>query len=121
GVNRQPDPFAERVAGKKLEREALLLGALDRLLAGAERRHFATEFGEPRNFRLERAHERMIGRERAEARAEDRVVARRIDGELLVERVAIVVLEREGEAHAFRAADPIGLHEADLLGPAREP
>src|SRR5262245_58323918 len=101
GIDRQLDAFAEGVAGIELDREAFLFGAFDRLLACSQCCDFAPEFGESRNLRFECADERMVSRERAEARPEYRVVSRRIDRELFIERTPTLVLEREGEAHAF--------------------
>ena len=59
----------------------------------------------------------MIGGKRAETRAEDRVMTRRVYGELLAEHFALLILEHEGKAHALRTADPVRLHQSDFLRP----
>jgi hypothetical protein len=37
-----------------------------------------------------------------------------------ISAVGVLDLVREGEAHAGRLADPVGLHDAHALGPARQ-
>ena len=60
--------------------------------------------------------ERMIGRNGQKRGAEQRVLARREDLELLVPPD-----QRKENPRPFGAADPVLLHEADALGPAVEP
>ena len=57
----------------------------------------------------------MLGRQQHERGAVDRVDARRED----LDRVAAAG-DRELYARAFRAADPVPLHDDDLLGPCRQ-
>ncbi len=83
------------MAGKHLEGKALLFRPFDRLLARTERGYLAAEFGKAWPLVFERADERMIGRNRAEGRAEDGVVPRRIDGEPVLELAALLVFEDE--------------------------
>ena len=59
--------------------------------------------------------ERMLGGDRNEAHAHERVGAGRVDAQKLRGALEFV---REGEVHAFGATDPVLLHAADLLGPA---
>ena len=64
--------------------------------------------------------QRMIGRDRQEARAEQRVGAR---GEHLDQLVALRRRARpicEADQQAFGAADPVRLHQPDLVRPALE-
>src|SRR5437868_2413194 len=100
------------MAGVDAERKAFLLRPLDRLLAGAEGGHLAAKCCETRPAGLKLADEGMIGRQRAEGRAEDGVVTGGVDGETLTEFAPGLVLECEGEAHSLRLADPVALHEA---------
>ena len=65
--------------------------------------------------------ERMLGRDRAERDAHDRVGARRehVHPAVADEAAALVTdVVREGEAHAFALADPVGLHRLHALRPA---
>ena len=62
--------------------------------------------------------ERALGRQQEEAHAEERVRARGEDGDLGVGgRDAVDVGQREVDLGALGAADPVGLHRADALGP----
>ncbi len=69
--------------------------------------------------------ERMIGRDRHEFRAEQRVRAGRIDfkfarSRLALQRAKTRRIDDEPDHQPFRAADPVALHEAHLLRPAVE-
>src|SRR5947208_16888022 len=108
------------MAGVDAERKALLLRPLDRLLAGAEGGHLAAKCCQTRPAGLKLANQRMIGRQRAEGRAEDGVVTGGVDGERLAQLAPVLVLEREREAHSLRLADPVPLHEAHFLRPLVE-
>jgi hypothetical protein len=65
-------------------------------------------------------HERVLGRERHEGGAEDRVDARREDLDAPVAGRAVRLHYRELHAGAFRSPDPVPLHRQHLLGPAVE-
>ncbi len=59
--------------------------------------------------------ERVLGRDDHEGRAEDRVGARREDVDAVL--LARAGDDGEGDAGALGPADPVALHELDLLGP----
>ena len=71
-----------------------------------------------RRARDQPSDERMLGREQEERAAEQRVGARREHGDALVGGLVGLVAERELDLGAFAAADPVGLHALDALGPA---
>ena len=81
------------------------------LLRGAVALAFRDEFGKRRILGRRGAGERMIGRERHELRAEQGVVARGEDVELVFSRRGGRGVEREAHVQALRAADPVALHE----------
>ncbi len=110
----------ERVPGPDAGVEAELLGLLDRLLRGADAPALGDERGELRIFRGRGLRERVIGRERHEARAEQRVGPRRVDLEIRLAARRGARIEREAHHEALRAPDPVALHDADLLGPSVE-
>ena len=94
---------------------ALLLGPLDRRLAGAEGVAFGDERGEAGVIGGELVGERVVGRDGAERGTEDGVVPRG-------EHVEPVVApgERERHAQTLGAADPVRLHQPHPFGPAVE-
>jgi hypothetical protein len=94
---------------------AALLGCLDRLLAGAQTVAFGDEVLERRVPLGQRAGQRMVRRQRAERGAEQGVGPGREDLQALVAADHL-----EEHACAFGAADPVALHQPDLLGPALE-
>ena len=47
-------------------------------------------------------------------------MARRVNRQALVQRLAVLVLQREGEAHALRTADPVLLHQPHFFRPLGE-
>jgi hypothetical protein len=65
--------------------------------------------------------ERMLGRDRAEGRAHDRVGAgREYVHTAVADQFAVAAADvvREREAHAFAPADPVRLHHTHALRPA---
>ena len=74
-VDRQRLAVAEGMGDREAGVVAHLLGGLDRLGAGAAAVALRDEGGEPGVLGGERARQRMVGRERDEARAEQRVGA----------------------------------------------
>ncbi len=76
-------------------------------------------------IRLRRVYrQRVLGRDRAEGHAHDRVGAGGEDVHAAVaDRLAVLAPDvvREGEAHALALADPVRLHRAHALGPAVHP
>ena len=68
------------------------------------------------------AHQRVLGREDHERGAEQRVRTGREHAQLLAARVVAGRCGAEDDLGALGAADPVGLHEPDRLGPvdARE-
>ena len=116
------DLFArERMRHMEAGRHPLLFHRRELGLDNRAALAFIDERGEPR-IRMRRVRgERVLGRDRAEGDAHDRVGARREYPQLPIgDGVARCVPDvvREGEAHAFAAADPVGLHRPHALGPA---
>ena len=64
--------------------------------------------------------QRMVGRDRHEAGAEQRVGPRRVDLELALAVRRGRRVEREADQQALGAADPVLLHQPDLFRPAVE-
>ena len=108
----------ERMDHREASIIALLFGGLDLGGGGAGALALGDERLERRIARGERLGDRMIGGDRREACAEQRVGARREHLEALVD--ARRRIELEGEAHALRLADPVLLHRPDLFGPLVE-
>ena len=119
-VDRQLPSWIERMDRLDAGVEALLLGGVDDLLRGAVAFAFRDEFGERRILRGCGRGERMIGRERHEFGAEQGVVARGEDLELVFSRRRGRRIEREADMQSLRAADPVALHDAHFLRPAVE-
>src|SRR5262245_24247252 len=112
GEDRQSDTVPKGVTGIEWKPKPLFLRRLDCLLARAERCHLAAEFSQARLLRLKLAGEGVIGRNCAEGGTEDGVVPGRVDGEPLLKVPSLFALQREGEPHTLRLADPVTLHEA---------
>ena len=66
----------------------------------------------------DRLGQRVVGRDGEEGGAEERIGARGEDLDQLVGGRRLDWLE--ADQHAFRASDPVALHQAHLLGPALE-
>ena len=71
-------------------------------------------------FAAAAARQRMIRRDRHELRAEQRVRPRRENLELALAVRRRRRIEREADQQAFRAADPVLLHQPDFFRPAVE-
>ena len=95
--------------------EAQLFRRLDRRFAGADAVALGDEAGQIGVPRRQTHRQRVIGRNRDEAGAEQRVRPGREDLDLVA-----VVLQVEREAQAGRLADPLVLHGPDLVRPAVE-
>ncbi len=115
-IDRQRLSLDEGMARLEPGVEAHLVGRLDRFFRGTDAVAFADEVLQSGIVRREYLRQRVMRRERAEARAVERVGPRREDFELAV--VARRVLEFEEDARAFRTADPVLLHQPDLFRPA---
>ena len=108
------------LAGERIDRrspsvEALFLdgaGQASFAIEVAERLHLGAERGRVGAFAREPLDPGVLGREQDERRAVDGVDARR-------ENLHRVGGAGDGELHsrAFRAADPVPLHDRDLVGP----
>ncbi len=120
-VDRQRPGWVERMDRAHAGVEALLLGSIDHRLCGAVALALGDELCERRVLCSGRRRERMIGRQRHELGAEQRVGPGGED----VERVLTVRrrcrIEREADEQSFRPSDPVALHETHLLRPAIEP
>ncbi len=123
------DPDVDLLAGERMRddepgRHPLLLHRREVGFHHAAAPAFVDERGELR-IRLRRMRrERMLGGDRAERDAHDRVDARREDVHLAVaDQRAVVAADvvRKGEAHADALADPVRLHRLHAVGPARHP
>ena len=75
---------------------------------------------ELRVLRGRRLRQRMVGRDRHELGAEQRVGPRGEDLELALAVRRRRRIEREADQQAFRAADPVLLHQPDFFRPAVE-
>jgi hypothetical protein len=117
--DRQFPVRVERVAHGDARWQALLLGRFEGLFRGAHAPAFGVEGGDGGIVRLQRPGQRMIGRDRGKARPQQRVGPRGIDRELFVPRRRPQRVK--GELQAAALADPVGLHQAHLVGPAFEP
>ena len=125
-IDRQAPAGVERVMNLEAGVVAPLLRGLDRRDRGADPAAFLDERRQRRVALRRRAGQRMVGRDRHELRAEQRVRAGRVDLELARSRFACERAERrriddEANDKALRAPDPVALHEADLFRPTIEP
>ena len=105
------------VTNAPVETPGLLLlgvGALDGRAAG-RLAHVLQDLLLVRRARDELRHERVLGREHEERRAEERVGTRREDGD-----VDVQLLDPEDDLGALGAPDPVALHRQDVLGPGLE-
>ncbi len=115
-VDRQMRP-AQRVGDLQAGVVAHLLLGLDLGGGGAAAPAFLDEGGERRVVGGERLGQRMAGREGEEGGAEQRVRAGGVDLDL-ARQLRSRVLQREAHVEALGTADPVALHEADLVRPA---
>ena len=95
-------------------------GGLDHRLGSAMAFGFDDEGGERGVLLSRRLGQRMIGRNRHEFGAEQRVMPRREDFELGFAVGRGFRIEREPDQEPLGAPDPVALHRAHLLGPAVE-
>ena len=111
----------ERMRHVKAGRHALLFHRRELGLDDRAALAFVDEGCDPR-IRARRVRcERVLRRHCAEGDAHDGVGPRREHPQLAVaDKIARCIPDvvREGKAHAFAAADPVGLHRAHALGPA---
>ena len=115
-VDRQGQVGEERVPGGQAGVVALLLLGLELGSAGAALQALGDEGRQPLILAGEPGGQRVIGGDGQEGGAEERVGPGGEDLELLLAADQI-------EAHpgTDRAADPVALHQPDLLGPALQP
>ena len=119
-VDRQLPRRVERVERRDAGVEAHLLGGIDLGLRGAAVPAFLDECGKLRILLCRRGGKRMIGRERHEFRAEQRVRPRGEDLELGFALRRRLRIEREADQQPLGAADPVLLHQPHFLRPAFE-
>ena len=100
--------------------EPLFLGGVDHLLRGADAFDLGDERGELRVLRRGRGRQRMIGRDRHELGAEQRVGPRGENAQLALAGGRGRCVQREADQQAFAAADPVALHQPHLVRPAVE-
>ena len=100
--------------------EAHLLGGVDRLLRGAHVVALRDEGGERGVLRRRRGRQRMIRRQRHELGAEQSVRPRGEDLQFALAAGGRFGIEHEADQQAFRTADPVLLHQPDLVRPAVE-
>src|SRR5262249_50744410 len=110
-VYRQLPARIERVDRLHAGVETELLGGLDHLLGGAVPAALGDEGGKLGILGGGRGRERMVRRERHEGRAEQRVVTRGENFELVLAAGRRRRIEREADQQPFRAADPVALHQ----------
>ena len=119
-IDRQRPGFVERMARADAGVEAELLGGVDVGLRGAAMPAFLDERGELRIFLRRRRGQRMIGRDGHELGTKQRVRPR---GEHFQFGFAVrrgFWIERKAHQQAFRAADPVLLHQPHFVRPAIE-
>ena len=119
GVDRQRFARHQRMLGEQRQLVALLLGGLDLGRCGAGLVAFLDEALQAGIARGQVGDDRMVDREGRERGAVQRVGPRREDLELAFVG-ARRIRELPEHARAAALADPVGLHHADLLGPAIE-
>ena len=117
-IDRQLPVRIERMHRADAGVKTLLLGGVDDFLRGADAFYFGDEFGEFWILRRRRLGQRVIGRNRHEFCAEQRVMSRRENLQLGFAGRRRGRIEREAHQHAFGAADPVALHQPHLVGPA---
>ena len=110
----------QRMLGPNAGIEALFVCCVDRCLGSAHSPAFITKGRECGVMRRSRFCEGVIGRDGHEARAEQRVRPRGVNFQLRFAAGCCGRIESEAHHQSFGAANPVGLHEAHLLGPARE-
>ena len=119
-VDRQRPGRIERMHGADAGVEAHLLGGVDSFLRRADVLALFDEGGELRVFLRGRLRQRMVRRERHELGAEQGVWPRREDFQLAFAVRHRRRVEHEADQQAFGAADPVFLHQPDLVRPAVE-
>ena len=119
-IDRQLPVRIERMQRADAGIEAELLGGVDVGLRGAAMPALVDEGGELRIFLRCRRRERMIGRHRHELGAKQGVRPRGEDFQLAFAVRCGFRIERETHQQAFRAADPVLLHQPDFFRPAVE-
>ncbi len=119
-IDRQLPVRIERMHGLDAGVEAHLLGGVDRRLRGAHLLGLGDEGGEFRILRRGGRGQRMIGRQRHELGAEQSVRPRGEDFQLALFVRRGRRIEHEANQQAFRAADPVLLHQPDFFRPAVE-
>ena len=119
-IDRHGPLRVERMYGANAGVEAHLLGGVDGLLRGADALALFNEGSELRIFRGRRGGERMIGCDRHELGAEQSIRPRGEDFQFSLAGRHGGSVEHEANQQAFRLADPVLLHQADLVRPAVE-
>ncbi len=113
-VDRQALVGIERMDRADAGVEAELLGGLDLGRGGAACAALLDELGRVAIAHRHGLGQRMVGRDGDEAGAEDRVRPRGVDLD------AVAVGQLEAELHALALADPVLLHQPNLVGPSVE-
>ncbi len=120
-VDRKLPRRIERVHRAHPGVEAQLLGGVDLGLRGAAMPALRDEGRELRIFRRRGRRQRMIRRQRQKLRAEQRVRPRGENLQLALAARRRLAVEREAHQQAFRAPDPVLLHQPHFFRPALEP
>ena len=119
-IDRQRPVRVERMHRLDAGVEAHLLGGVDGFLRRAHVVAVFDELGEVGIVLRHRGGQRMIRRQRHELGAEDGVRPRGEDLELALAAGRGLGIEREADQQAFRTADPVLLHQPDLVRPTVE-
>ncbi len=119
-IDRQLPVGIERMYRADTGVEALLLRGVDNLLRGADAFYFGDELREFRILRSRGLRQRMVGCNRHEFGAEQRVMSCGEYPQLVLAIRRSCRIERETHQHAFGAADPVALHDPHPIGPAVE-
>ena len=125
-IDRQRPVRVERMRDPQAGVVALLFRRLDRGDRGADAPAFLDEGGKLRVMRGGGRRERVIRGDRHKFGAEQSIGPRRVDFQfgrraLPRQRPQRTGFDGEADQQAFRAPDPVALHEAHFVGPAIEP
>ncbi len=119
-IDRQRPFRIEGMAHAHARVETLLLRRLQRRSRGAHAAAFVAECGKLGIVGGQCLRQRMIGGNRHEGRAEQRVGPGRVDLQLIHALRRRLFGQSPADQHAFRTADPVALHQAHLFRPLVE-
>ena len=121
-IDRHLARFVERMHREQPGRHAAFFSLFQRFFGCARLFAAGTECGDFGIILRQGAGQRMVSGNGAEAHPENRVMPGCINlkpvlGRFLLRRCAGCIGQREPDPHSFRPADPVALHQTDLVGP----